>query len=283
MMKAAASAVGLALVAGVVHGAEVDTRFLFGFSMGADVGEAGEREIELETTGRLGKRDGSYAALSNFLRVESTPVENLHFELGVPLTHHRIAGVAGLDDRGQWAFDGLAFEVGYRLLDREHAGVGLALAAEPHWSRVDETSGAPVDNYGSEITIAVDRELVANLLYGALNVLYDPEATRLRAAGVWQRDATLGVSAALATQVGPGAFVGAEARYLRRYDGLGFDAFAGEALFVGPTMFARLSERVALSGALTAQVAGRAAGDPASLDLTNFERYQARLRLEMNF
>jgi hypothetical protein len=35
--------------------AEVDTQFIFGFTMGADVGELGEREIEWQTVGRFGK------------------------------------------------------------------------------------------------------------------------------------------------------------------------------------------------------------------------------------
>ena len=38
-------------------------------------------------------------------------------------------------------------------------------------------------------------------------------------------------------------FVGAEARYLRQYESLGFDAFAGQALFVGPNLFFKPSER----------------------------------------
>jgi len=49
----------LPLAPPVARAAEVDTEFIFGFATGADVGELGEREIELETAGRFGKRDGS--------------------------------------------------------------------------------------------------------------------------------------------------------------------------------------------------------------------------------
>jgi hypothetical protein len=49
--------------------------------------------------------------------------------------------------------------------------------------------------------------------------------------------ATLGFLASVATQVRPGIFVGAEARYLRKYDGLGLTPFAVQAWFLGPTMF----------------------------------------------
>src|SRR5262245_9776231 len=39
---------------------EVDTEHLFGFTEGSDIGEAGEKELETDSTGRFGKFDGSY-------------------------------------------------------------------------------------------------------------------------------------------------------------------------------------------------------------------------------
>ena len=191
---------------------EVDTEFIFGFTAGADVGEVGEKELEHQTITRVGKRDGSYAALSDQLRAEFVPVANFRFEIGVPVAFHNIAGVTGLDDRRQAAFDGLVSEFRYRLLDRERAPFAFTIGAEPHWSRVDETSGDPVDNYGGELSIAVDRELIKDRVFGALNLVYDPEVTRSRVRGLWQREATLGVLASVTTQVRAGTFVGAEAR-----------------------------------------------------------------------
>jgi hypothetical protein len=171
----------------------------------------------------------------------------------------------------------------YRLLDREHAPFGLTVGAEPHWARVEDTSGEPVANYGSEFSLSVDRELIENSLYGALNLLYDPEVTLSQLTGTWERQATLGVSAALTMQVHKGIFFGAEARYLRKYDGISFDSFAGQALFVGPTMYASLSKNMAISAAWNVQVTGHAADMPGSLELKNFERHRAQLRLMYNF
>jgi hypothetical protein len=51
----------------------------------------------------------------------------------------------------------------------------------------------------------------------------------------------------------------------------------GQALFVGPTMYASLSKNLAISAAWGVQVAGRAVDIPGSLDLKNFERHQAQL------
>ncbi|MGO8916547.1 MAG: hypothetical protein ACLQJR_11640 [Stellaceae bacterium] len=267
----------------VGHADEVDTQFIFGFTMGADVGELGEKEVELESVGGFGKRNGSYTALENQLRAEFTPAENLRLEMGVPVAYHSISGVTGLDNRQQTAFDGVSFEVRYRLLDRDHAPSGLTIGTEPHWARVDETSGEPVDNYGSEFSIAADKEFVEDRVYGALNLLYDPELTRSRVTGTWERQATLGISAAVTTQLHPGIFLGGEARYLRTYEGIGFDPFAGNALFVGPTMYITVVENMAISAAWNVQVAGHAPDSPGSFDLRNFERQQANLRLMYNF
>jgi len=278
-----AAFVALAAAPLVGRAAEVDTQFIFGFTMGADVGELGEKEVELESVGGFGKRDGSYTALENQLRAEATPTANFRFEMGVPIAYHGIAGVTGLDDRQQAAFDGVSSEARYRLLDRDHAPFGLTIGAEPHLARVDETSGEPVFNYGSEFSIAADKELVENRVYGALNFIYDPEATQSLRTRLWQREATLGVFASVTTQVRSGIFVGAEARYLQRYEGLGFDPFAGEALFVGPTMYASLAKNIAISAAWNVQIAGRAVDAPGSLDLKNFERHEAKLRLMYNF
>jgi hypothetical protein len=74
-----------------------------------------------------------------------------------------------------------------------------------------------------------------------------------------------------------------EARYMRSYDGLGLDTFMGHALFIGPTLYAKFAECCWVSAAWSAQVSGRAVNEGGALDLTNFERHQARLRFGYNF
>src|ERR1700730_2703573 len=122
---------------------EVDTQFIFGFTTGADVGELGEKEIESETVGRFGKRDGSYTALESQLRAEFTPNERVRFEIGIPFAYHDIGGVTGLDDRRRGALNGVDFEMRYRLFDRAHAPFALTVGAEPHWARVADATGEP--------------------------------------------------------------------------------------------------------------------------------------------
>jgi hypothetical protein len=48
-------------------------------------------------------------------------------------------------------------------------------------------------------------------------------------------------------------------------------------LFVGPTAYFQLSKRSRLTASWSVQAWGRPVASPASLDLLNFERHQARL------
>jgi hypothetical protein len=150
----------------------------------------------------------------------------------------------------------------YRILDRAHASFGLMIDAEPRWGRVDEVSGEPVNRYGVDLALVADKELVPNRIVAAFNLLYLPEIAHSRVTGIWSRQAAIGVATALMAQIGPGLFVGTEARYLRSYEGLGLDNFAGHG---------------------NVQIAGRSVDDPVPLDLKNFERHQATLKFGLTF
>jgi hypothetical protein len=106
---------------------------------------------------------------------------------------------------------------------------------------------------------------------------------RLKATGTWSPESTAGVALGVMAQVRSGLFVGGEARYLRRYEGLGLDTLAGRGFFVGPTIYFKVSERAWITAAWSVQVAGQAATSAGSLDLVNFERHQARLLFGVNF
>jgi len=262
---------------------KIDTEYLFGFLTGTDIGEAGEKEIENTTVGRFGKGSGSYRAFSHALALEYVPVENLRLEMGAIGGYHAISGVSDLDDLRRAGFQGLSLEIRYRLLARERAAFGLTLLAEPHWARIDETSGQQARQYGADFAVLIDKELVPNRIVAAFNVLYAPEAAQSRVTGAWSHDATFGVGAGLMAQMWPGFFVGGEARYLRAYESLGLNGFAGHALFVGPNIFFKPAERWRVTATWAVQVAGHAVDDSGPLDLTNFERHQIRLRIGYEF
>jgi hypothetical protein len=98
-----------------------------------------------------------------------------------------------------------------------------------------------------------------------------------------ERSSRVGFSGALAFQAIPNVFLGAEVRYLRAYEGLALQHFRGEAVFVGPTLYAKLSEHLAISAAFSTQVAGHAVGVPGRLDLDNFSRHEAKLKIKYEF
>jgi hypothetical protein len=262
---------------------EVDTEHMFGFTEGSDIGEAGEKELETDSTGRFGKLDGSYNNVATALEAKYSFSDRFRLSAVATVAYYDIADVSGFDDRRQAALQSVSFDARFRLFDREHAPFGLTLSVEPRRGFTDEMGGERADQYGAEIRMLADRELIPGRLFAALNVSYEPEQTRLRASGETLRESMLGIGAAVAMQVMPKVFIGAEARTLRHYEGLGLNSFAGQALYIGPTFYATFGQGYFLSAAWNVQVWGAVAGTSGALDLVNFERHQAKLRVGVAF
>ena len=272
-----------ALLPGGVRAEGIDTEHLFGFMIGTDVGNVGEREFQTQTTGRFARNGGNYRAIGQELELEVVPLKNFRVEMGTSFASHYIRGVPGLDDRRQLSWEGVSVDLRYRFLERDAAPFGFTFAVENHASRIDETTAAAVRSHGTELTAAFDRELIPNVVVAALNLTYQPEWTRLIGTGAAEQESTIGAAVGLMAQLRPGFFLGGEARYLRRYEGIGLEELAGQALFVGPTAYFQLSPRTRLTAAWSMQAWGRPAGSNAALDLVNFERHQARLIFGVNF
>jgi hypothetical protein len=286
-IKAKMSGVAIVCLAGLLpatlHGEGIDTEHLFGFMIGTDVGNVGEREFQSQTTGRFSRNVGSYRAVGQELELEFVPARNFRIEMGSTFSAHDINGIPGFDDRRQLAWQGVSVDFRYRFLERDTAPFGMTFAVETHADRIDETTAAVVRNYGTEFTLAFDRDLVPNMAVAALNLIYQPEWTRFVSTGAAQQESTVGAALGVMAQIRPGVFFGGEARYLRRYEGIGLEEFAGQALFVGPTAYFQLSPRSRLTASWSVQAWGRPAGLNAALDLVNFERHQARLVFGVNF
>jgi hypothetical protein len=248
-MKWALALAAIAVVPANAGAKDLETTHLFGFTLGSDVNDVGEREAESETFGRFGKGMGSYGAVSQALGVKFIPFRDFSIEPVASVVYHDFSGVPGLDDRRQVAFDGLTLEMRYRLLNREHAPFGLTFGFDPQWSRVDDISAEPVKRYGAAFWLIADQEIVNDRIFAAFNLTYEPDASRSRITGEWEHESGLAVSTAVTAQVWSGVLLGAEARYLRAYDGFALDRLNGQALFVGPTFYARFSERLWMGAA----------------------------------
>ena len=262
---------------------EIETQHIFGgFTVGSSTGIEGEKALELGSRIELGKRGGRYGATQTAFEFEYTPNQYMQVEFGPIVSAHDIRGVPGLDDRTTAGIGGFEAEFRAVLLDRGALPLAVSLAIEPEFHSIDETGGARVVNYGIETKLEADAELVKNRLYLGVNLLYEPETTRADLGG-WADESTLGGSMALAWQIIPDVAIGADLWYLRHYDGLFFNAFTGDAVYLGPTFYWKISRKVLMSAAWETQVAGHESGVSGPFDLTDFSRTRARLLFEFEF
>jgi hypothetical protein len=273
----------MALGAQAASGSEIDSEHLFGLTEGSDIGSKGERELELEAGGRLGKGGSAYRVLSQATALKLTLTDSFRVSPLIAFDHHHIRSVPGMADRSSWALGEVAFEMKYRALDRRTSPFGLTFSATPHWSPIDETSGDRASSWGGSFAALADRELIANRLFAAINLGFDTGASRVGATRVWEHDSGLGASGALSLRLSERVFAAAEVRFESAFDGMALDRYAGHAWFAGPSIYARLAENVWMSVVWSAQIAGHATGDPRSLDLVNFERHLVKGRLGISF
>jgi len=264
------------------HAEGIDTEHVYAFMIGTDVGQLGEREFQSETTGRFSKDSGSYRAVGQQVELEFVPIRNFRIEVGTMLAAHNIDGVPDFMDRNQLAWQRASLDLRYKFLDRATAPFGLTLAVETHGDRIDETTAARVRTVGTGVTLAVEREIVPNVVT-TLNLTYQPEWTHFADAATEEQESVVGVALGVMAELRPDFLLGGEVRYVRKYDGIGLEELAGQALFIGPTAYFQLSERSRLTANWSLQAWGRPAGTNAALDLANFERHQAKLVFGVNF
>jgi hypothetical protein len=239
------------------------------------------------------------------LEVEYTPAERLSLSLDATFDRYWIRNAPDLENRNTGGLSQLSTQWRYQFIKRDPSPVGLTLSLEPQLGFFNQDTGERARRTALESGLSLDTALVPGRVFGAVNLTY--EAERVRPKGFigldrdleevdpsnpaavaitrspTERESTLGISAAVAFQAAPNLVVGAETRYLRQYEGLDFKAFEGHALFIGPTLYVKVSDHVSLSAAWDVQVAGKANDEPGHLDLENFERHQAKLKLIAQF
>jgi Putative MetA-pathway of phenol degradation len=260
---------------------ELETKYLFGFTEGADIGAEGEKSIELETTTESGRRGGSYGTLEQEVEFEGVPSQYFGYELSAHGFGYSVDGVEGFANAHGANFSGLSAEFRYLVVGRgPDSPFGFTLVAEPEWARFDD-GGQHVTDFNVTFRAIVDTELVANRLYAAANLIYNPDYAR--SANPWEQSSTYGITGALAYRVAPKITLGGEAEFYRAYDSFGFQSFQGQAFYLGPTLHIQFNGRVMLSAAWSTQVAGHASGEQFGLDLANFPQQRGNLKFEVEF
>ena len=252
--------------------AVVDTEHIFGFTDGTDIGDKGDVELEGTVVGRFGK-PGRFAALQNETAVRYGVTDTFRLAGGALFDYRNINSVPALDDYSGFNFAGLTGEANWQALKR--TPIGLTLSASPQWRRVDDPSGQPAESYLVRLRLLADTVFIPDTTFAAVNLIATP--TTVRASGGWQQETPTEASAAIAHAIGRGVFLGAEVRHLT-HDRDGF--FTGHALFVGPSLFVRTSDSMAIKVAWSMQVPDEGSGN---VDLVNYERHQAVLVLVKDF
>ncbi len=261
---------------------ELETKYLFGFTEGADIGAEGEQSVEFESTTQWGRRGGVYGTIEQEVEYENVPTQNFGYELSAHGFAYNVQGVEDAPVASGSTFSGLSAELRYLVIGRGPGSpIGFTLVAEPEWARIDDF-GQPVTDFSTTFRAIADTELIANRLYAAANLVYAPDVAR-SPGEAWEQSSSLGASVGLAYRVAPKVTLGGEAEIFGAYDGLLPRDWQGDAVYLGPTLQIQFTGKVMLAAAWESQVAGRAAGDNRGLDLVDFPHQRGNLKLEFEF
>jgi hypothetical protein len=254
----------------------LDTKNLFGFLEGADVGEKGDRSLEFETTGSFGEAQGLYRSIEQEFIFENALTDSFGLEPGAHVLGQDIRRAPDLPDFLGVNFMGVSAEFRYVVRHRTaDVPIQVTLTVQPEYNSIAE-AGRQANDVTTTFRAVADVISSDRRLYGAVNLVYAPDASRLPGL-LWEDTAVLSASAALSYRLTPPLMFGAEADYDRAYGGLVPRGFEGEAFYLGPTFHYQINEKVDLSAAFLAQTPfGR-------LDFDEFPRQLAKLRLEVEF
>lgn len=261
----------------------------FGYSYTADTEERGETEVTLWATDRRGKADGHYDAQDYRLEVERGVTDRFQIAGYVNLSSHHIRGLDGTRVHRNFALKGASLEFKYRLLDEEKHGIGLALYAEPGWSRIHKVEGERGTEYELELKAILSKSFLNERLAWAGNLTVEPEWEREKeivAPGVtehqWERELKLEATTGLAYRIAPTWYAGIEGRYASVYPnwthGLHREAYAVHA---GPTIALKAEEWSASLTYLPQLFGSPSPGGRLSLE--EYEKREIRLKVSHEF
>ena len=207
---------------------------------------------------------------------ENALTDSFGLELGAHVLGQDIRRASELPDFVGINFMGVSAEFRYVVRHRTaDVPIQVTLTVQPEYNSIAE-AGRQANDFGTTFRAIADVISSDQRLYGAINLVYAPDASRLP--GQLREDtAVLSTSAALSYRLTPPLMFGTEADYDRAYGGLAPRAFEGQAFYLGPTFHYQINEKINLSAAFLAQTpVGR-------VDFDEFPRQLAKLRLEVDF
>ncbi len=198
---------------------EVPGDEIFGFSTPTDVGNPGDTGFANENDGRAGKRGGTYRALNARYELGYTFAPDWWVGASLFASHGHARNVPGLTDINRIDFDGVSFEIEHRIVKRTQTNpFAVSVSMEPRWARIDNVSGLPSHALSVAFKVFVDAVVIPDKLFWGSNVIWAPQrAEDPIDRSKWLSSSGILVSSAIAYQISPKLFVGAEARYLASF------------------------------------------------------------------
>ena len=268
---------------------EISSHYLFGFTYGTDIETEGRGELLNITRVNVGKRaraaDYHYSTIESAQEFEHTITEDFQYAVGVIGSHQNIQGVVGLPNLHNTSLGGVLGEARYILARRSEARpIGVSLHVEPKWGHVSSVSGLPEVSFESDNRLCLDAELLPKRLFAAVNLMYTPQIFREFGESKWVYAAYSGAMGGMTYFATPKIGLGGGLQYFRRHDqDIPNIRASGDALYIGPQVYLRLTNQLFLTAAFSRQVTGHSRGDNRPLDLVNFTRDMARIQFGGEF
>jgi len=162
--------------------------------------------------------------------------------------------------------------------------IGVGLLIEPRWKHVSGFTGQAETSVESDTRLMIDTALVPDKLFAAVNIIYQPQILRELGESQWLQRSYFGAFGGFSYFLNPKIAIGGGVQYLQSYsNGFWLNKFDGDALYVGPQVYVRLTDKLFLTGSFSTQAAGHSVADPRPLDLANFTRQTARIQFGGEF
>jgi hypothetical protein len=281
-------AAGLAIPFGRAQAGEVD----FGYSYGAETADLGETEVTLWATDRNGKRGGHYDAQDYRVEIERGITGRFQMSLYANLAspHIRVTEPRSKDVGRDFAFQGLSAEFKYALRKPIGGRLGLAIYAEPGWSRIHKISGEKGTEYELELKAIAQKNFAGGRLLWVGNLTFEPEWEHRAKAATdgpdeenWEKELQIEVTSGVAYRIAPRWSVGIEGRYHSVYPdwtrGLHRENYA---VYAGPTAHYD-GGKWAVTATWLPQLFGSPNAVGSSLEFDDHEKQELRVKLGYEF
>ena len=278
-------AAGLATLCASRASAEPD----FGYVYTTGIEERGETEVTLWATDRRGKAEGHYDAQDYRLEVERGLTDTFQVSAYADFASHHLHGAEPVleDVSRSLAFQGLSAEFKYQFRSPKNGRLGIALYAEPGWSRISKVTGENADEYELELKAIVQKNLAHDRLVWAANLTLEPEWEHEHnpspIADETEKELGIEVATGLSYNVARHWWLGAEGRYHSVYPdwthGLHRENYA---IYAGPSVHYEAGEW-AVTATWQPQLTGSPSLPGRGLEFDDHEKREFRLKISREF